>query len=234
MLEWLKREVYQANMELVKTGLVLFTWGNVSGIDRETQRFVIKPSGVPYEDLKPEMMVVVDLDGHVVEGDLKPSSDTPTHCCLYNAFKAIGGISHTHSTYATAWAQAARALPCYGTTHADAFFGSVPCTRELTPDEINGNYEEETGKVIVETFKEQDIEPCNTPGVLCAYHGPFTWGESADDAVYHAVVLEQVAKMAMFTEEIAPKGKECPAAVVKKHFERKHGVNAYYGQGKSK
>ncbi|MCD7919410.1 MAG: L-ribulose-5-phosphate 4-epimerase [Clostridiales bacterium] len=232
MLEELKRRVCEANLELTRRGLVTYTWGNASGIDRERGLLVIKPSGVAYDALKPEDLVVLDLDGNRVEGDLNPSSDTRTHLELYRAFPEVGGIVHTHSTYAVAWAQARRDIPCYGTTHADYFYGPVPCARSLTPEEIDGDYEGNTGKVIVETFRSRGISPVYVPAVLCANHGPFTWGADAAQAVYHAVVLEEVAKMALLTEQTSPTAGPAPRCVQEKHFLRKHGPNAYYGQGK--
>lgn len=227
MLEELKSIVYQANLELVKQKLVLYTWGNVSGIDRTKNLLVIKPSGVSYEDLKPEDMVVVDLNGNVVEGNLKPSSDTLTHIELYKAFPEIGGIVHTHSVHAVAWAQALKAIPAFGTTHADHFFGEIPCTRILTQEEVERGYEKETGLVIAETFR--NLNPLHTPGVLVGNHGPFTWGSSPEKAVYHAVVLEEVARMALYTVQL---GNENPIRqyLLDKHFYRKHGKDAYYGQ----
>lgn len=228
MLEALKKQVYEANMELPRRGLITYTWGNVSGIDREKGLFVIKPSGVAYEDLKPEDMVVVDLEGNKVEGDYNPSSDTATHVELYKAFPEIGGVVHTHSPWATSWAQAGRAIPCYGTTHADYFYGDIPCARSLTKEEIDSAYEKNTGLVIVETF--QGIDPMHVPGVLCANHGPFTWGKDADNAVHNAVVLEEVAKMACRTEMLNGAVKPAPQVLQDKHFLRKHGANAYYGQ----
>ena len=230
MLEELKQIVYEANMELPKRGLITYTWGNVSGIDREKGLFVIKPSGVDYDKLKASDMVVMDLDGNKVEGDMNPSSDTPTHVELYKAFKEIGGIVHTHSPHAAAWAQAGRDIPLYGTTHADYFLGSIPCTRNLTPQEIDEAYEKNTGTVIIETFEERGLNPEYTPGVICKNHGPFTWGKDADQAVYHAVVLEEVAKMALLTEQVNPKVEKAPDCIRDKHFYRKHGANAYYGQ----
>lgn len=230
MLASLKEQVYAANMELPARGLVTYTWGNVSGIDRASGLFVIKPSGVSYEDLSPEDMVVVDLDGNVVEGRYKPSSDTATHLELYKKYDSIGGVVHTHSTYAVAWAQAGRSIPLYGTTHADYFLGPIPCTRNLTPDEIEEAYEKNTGTVIIEMFEAQGLNPVYTPGVICKNHGPFTWGKDADQAVYHAVVLEEVAKMAMYTEQINASVKPAPGCIRDKHFYRKHGANAYYGQ----
>ena len=232
MLEELKKQVYEANMELPKRGLVTFTWGNVSGIDREKGLFVIKPSGVEYEDLTPEDMVVVDLEGNVVEGKYKPSSDTATHLELYKKYDQIGGVVHTHSTYAVAWAQAGRDSPLYGTTHADYFLGSIPCTRNLTPQEIDEAYEKNTGTVIIETFEERGLNPEYTPGVICKNHGPFTWGKNGAEAVHNAVVLEEVAKMAARAEQINPDIKEAPQSLQDKHYYRKHGANAYYGQSK--
>ena len=230
MLEELKQKVYEANMLLPKYGLVTFTWGNVSGIDREKGLFVIKPSGVPYETLKPSDMVVMNLAGEKVEGELNPSSDTPTHLELYKAYEDLGGIVHTHSPWATSWAQAGRSIPAYGTTHADYFYGAVPCTRKLTQEEVDSDYERNTGKVIVETFCDHNIDPMHVPGVLCANHGPFTWGKDAAQAVYHAVVLEEVAKMALLTNQINPNTAPAPQYVLDKHYHRKHGSTAYYGQ----
>ncbi|MCR5507412.1 MAG: L-ribulose-5-phosphate 4-epimerase [Lachnospiraceae bacterium] len=230
MLEQLKKQVYDANMELPTRGLVTYTWGNVSGIDRESRYFVIKPSGVEYGELTPDDMVVMDLDGNRIEGKYKPSSDTATHIELYKAYADIGGIVHTHSQEAVAWAQAGRDIPLYGTTHADYFFGPIPCTRNLTPEEIDEAYEKNTGKVIIETFTERDIDPIYTPGVLCKNHGPFTWGKDAAQAVYNSVVLEEVARMARNTELINPDVKPAPNSIRDKHFFRKHGINAYYGQ----
>ena len=231
MLEALKQQVYEANMELPRRGLVTYTWGNVSGIDREKGLFVIKPSGVEYDELTPEMLVVMDLNGNKIEGELKPSSDTKTHLELYRAFPQLGGIVHTHSTHAVAFAQARRDLPAFGTTHADYFYGPVPCTRELTPEEIDEDYEKNTGKVIVETFKARGIDPLYVPGVLCASHGPFTWGKDADEAVYHAVVLEEVAFMNFHAKLLNPAAGPMPQVLLDKHYLRKHGANAYYGQG---
>jgi L-ribulose-5-phosphate 4-epimerase len=230
MLEQLKKEVYEANMELPKRGLVTYTWGNVSGIDRESGLFVIKPSGVDYEKLSPEDMVVLDLDGNVVEGKYRPSSDTATHIELYKKYPEIGGVVHTHSPWATSWAQASREIPCYGTTHADYFYGTIPCARNLTKEEIDAGYEKNTGTVIIETFENLGINPMYTPGVLCANHGPFTWGKDAHEAVHNSVVLEEVAKMACQTELINPKVGPAPDCIKEKHFMRKHGANAYYGQ----
>lgn len=228
MLEELKKQVYEANMELPKRGLITYTWGNVSGIDRKAGLFVIKPSGVEYDKLRPEDMVVINLLGEKVEGDLNPSSDTATHLELYKAFKEIGGIVHTHSPMATAWAQAGRSLPCYGTTHADYFYGEIPCARNLTAEEIEEGYEKNTGLVILEAFAGKN--PVHVPGVLCKNHGPFTWGKDAAQAVYHAVVLEEIAKMNLCTELLNPDVKPAPQCLQDKHFMRKHGPNAYYGQ----
>lgn len=230
MLEELKEKVWKANLDLVKHGLVIFTWGNVSGIDREKGLVVIKPSGVGYAEMKPEDMVVVDLEsGKVVEGSLNPSSDTPTHLVLYRAFPEIGGVVHTHSTYATAWSQAGIDLPNIGTTHADYFHDAVPCTEDMTRDEVEGEYELETGNVIVRKFEAHN--PIHTPGVLVKNHGPFTWGKTPDEAVHNAVVLEQIAKMASISFSVNPSLTMNPL-LVEKHFNRKHGPNAYYGQKK--
>jgi L-ribulose-5-phosphate 4-epimerase len=241
MLEELKEKVCKANLDLVKHGLVIFTWGNVSAIDRASGLVVIKPSGVSYDNMKPEDMVVVDLDGNVVEGSLRPSSDTPTHLVLYRNFPNIGGVVHTHSTYATAWSQAGRDIPNMGTTHADYFRDAIPCTRTMTKAEVFGEYEKETGNVIVERFAK--MNPDDTPAVLVRNHGPFAWGTDADNAVHNAVVLEQVAKMAYFAIDINVaaqlKGLYVPEFspkmnknLIKKHYSRKHGPNAYYGQKK--
>ena len=232
MLEQLKQAVYEANMELPRRGLVTYTWGNVSGIDRESGLVVIKPSGVEYKDLKPEDLVVLNLDGEVVEGDLNPSSDTKTHIELYKAFPELGGVVHTHSPHAVAWAQAGSDIPCYGTTHADYFYGPIPCARSLTPAEVDEDYERNTGKVIIETFHDRNLNPVHVPAVICRNHGPFTWGKNAAQAVYHAVVLEEVAKMAMYTRQINGQVEAAPQHVQDKHFLRKHGPNAYYGQKK--
>lgn len=230
MLEQLKEKVFQANLSLVDHGLVLFTWGNVSAIDREQGLVVIKPSGVDYNSMKASDMVVVDLHtGKVVEGHLKPSSDTPTHLVLYREFPELGGVVHTHSTYATAWAQAGRDIPNIGTTHADYFHDAIPCTADMTEAEVKGDYELETGNVIIKRIKQGDINPVHTPGVLVKNHGPFAWGKDADEAVYHAVVMEQVAKMAFVSFAVNPQTTMNPL-LVEKHFSRKHGPNAYYGQ----
>lgn len=231
MLEELKDKVCRANLDLVRHGLVLFTWGNVSAIDRESGLVVIKPSGVSYDYMKPEDMVVVDLDGKVVEGRLNPSSDTPTHVVLYKAFPQAGGVVHTHSTYATSWAQAGLDIPNIGTTHADYFHDAVPCTPDMTESEVKGEYELETGNVIVRRF--EGLNPVHTPGVLVKNHGPFTWGKDADEAVHNAVVLEQVAKMASISFGINPALTMNPL-LIEKHFSRKHGPGAYYGQIKKK
>ena len=229
MLEELKKEVYEANMLLPQYKLVTFTWGNVSAIDRETGLIVIKPSGVEYEKMGPEDMVVVNLAGEVVEGKYKPSSDTPTHVKLYNDFKDIGGIVHTHSRWATIFAQAGRSVKPYGTTQADYFYNEIPCTRDMTPEEIQTNYEYNTGGVIVETFK--DLNPTHVPAVLVKNHGPFAWGKDAIEAVHNAVVLEEVAMMAWNTEVLANHNIDTmPKELIEKHFMRKHGPNAYYGQ----
>ena len=228
-LDELKYEVWQANLELVERKLVLYTWGNVSAVDREKGLVVIKPSGVDYATMKPEQMVVLSLeDGSVVEGSLRPSSDAPTHLALYRAFTGIGGITHTHSTWATMWAQAGRGVPCYGTTHADNFYGEVPCTRPMTPEEIKDDYEANTGSVIIERF--QGIDPTTIPAVLVFQHGPFTWGKNAAKSVESSAVLEQVAQMAYATELANPNVKPIQKELLDKHFLRKHGANAYYGQ----
>lgn len=228
MLEKLKKCVYDANMQLPRYGLVTFTWGNASEIDRERGIFAIKPSGVDYEKLAPEDMVLVDLEGNIVEGTYRPSTDMPTHLRLYQAYQQIGGIVHTHSSWATSWAQACRDIPCYGTTHADYFYGEIPCTRSLTPQEIEEAYEFYTGNVIIEALGTR--KPLEIPGILCANHGPFTWGKDAAAAVYHAVVLEEVARMAYRTERLQPGIQPAPQYLQDKHYLRKHGRNAYYGQ----
>lgn len=229
MLEDLKKAVYEANMELFERKLIIYTWGNVSGIDREQGIVAIKPSGVAYEELKAEDIVLVSLKtGEKVEGAYRPSSDTPTHLWLYRAFEEIGGVTHTHSPYATAWAQAGMAIPCLGTTHADYFRGEVPCTRFLAAEEISEGYEAQTGRIIEEAF--ENLNPIHTPGVLVRGHGPFTWGKNAGESVYHAAVLEETAKMALNTLMLRPDVPPIPRAMQDKHFERKHGKNAYYGQ----
>ena len=234
MLEELKKRVYEANMLLPRHGLVTFTWGNVSEIDRESGLFAIKPSGVDYDKLTPEDMVIVDLNGNKVEGKYNPSSDTATHVELYKAFPEIGGIVHTHSSYATSWAQAGRSIPCYGTTHADYIYGEVPCLRCLTKEEIEEAYEENTGHLIVNEFKAMNKDPKAVPAVLCKNHGPFAWGKDAHEAVHNAVVLEEVAKMAYRAEAINARIQPAPQELQDKHYFRKHGANAYYGQNGGK
>ena len=230
MLEELKKKVYEANILLPKYGLVTFTWGNVSAIDRKSGLFVIKPSGVEYDTMTPDDMVVMDLEGNKVEGKLNPSSDTPTHLEIYKAFKEVGGVVHTHSSYATSWAQAGRSIPCYGTTHADYFYGEIPCVRCLNKDEIESAYEENTGHLIVNEFERMGKDPVAVPAVLCKNHGVFTWGKDAHEAVHNAVVTEEVAKMAFRCELINPEVKPAPQELQDKHYYRKHGANAYYGQ----
>lgn len=226
----LKEEVLKANLALPQHDLVTFTWGNVSGIDRNTGLVVIKPSGVPYDQLTIEDLVVVDLEGNIVEGELRPSSDTPTHLALYRALPEIGGIVHTHSPWATSWAQAKRSIPAFGTTHADYFYGEIPCTRELSDEEIETAYEEETGHVIIETLSELHLEAVAVPGVLVANHAPFCWGKDADEAVHNAVVLEEVAKMGIHALNLNPSLTPIKQSILDKHYLRKHGANAYYGQ----
>ncbi|MFV0574173.1 MAG: L-ribulose-5-phosphate 4-epimerase [Vibrio sp.] len=228
LLPELRKQVWQANMDLQVHNLVTFTWGNVSGIDRESGLVAIKPSGVEYKDLSPENMVLVDLEGNVVQGDLKPSSDTATHLALYRAFKDMGGIVHTHSSYATSWAQAGASIPAFGTTHADYFYGHIPCARALTEQEIKNEYELNTGNVIIETIGESD--PMAIPGILVREHAPFTWGTDPHNAVHNAVVVEEVAKMAFRTITINPSTLPIPQALLDKHYLRKHGKDAYYGQ----
>lgn len=232
MLEELKKRVLKANLDLVKHRLVLFTWGNVSAIDRERGLIVIKPSGVEYERLTADDMVVVDLDGKTVEGSLRPSSDTPTHLALYQAFPQLGGVTHTHSTYATAWAQAGRDVPFYGTTHADYFYGDIPCARAMTQAEIEGDYEKNTGLAIAETFQKRGLNPLEVPAVLVKSHGVFAFGTDAEQSVYHAAVAEEVAKMATITEAVNPQAARADKFMLEKHYLRKHGKNAYYGQKK--
>ena len=227
-MEDLKQKVLKANLDLLKYNLVTFTWGNVSGIDREKNLVVIKPSGVSYDEMVIEDMVVVDLDGNVVEGRYNPSSDTPTHLALYKVFESIGGIVHTHSRWATSWAQAGKGIPAYGTTHGDYFYGEVPCTRKMTPQEIGGQYEAETGNVIIETFKDKSY--VDMPAVLVNSHGPFAWGKDPDNTVHNAVVLEELAFMAYNTENINPSVNVMQQELLNKHYLRKHGKNAYYGQ----
>ena len=234
MLEELKERVFRANLDLVRHNLVIFTWGNVSGIDREKGLVVIKPSGVDYDSMKASDMVVVDLKtGETVEGELNPSSDTPTHLILYRTYPDIGSIVHTHSTYATAWAQAGKDIPNIGTTHSDYYHNDIPCTGDMTEKEIKGDYELETGNVIVKRLNQGNINPMHTPGALVKNHGPFAWGKNPDNAVYNAVVMEQVAKMAYLSFAINPETSMNPL-LVEKHFSRKHGPNAYYGQKKKK
>ncbi|WP_082232996.1 L-ribulose-5-phosphate 4-epimerase [Halobacillus massiliensis] len=228
MLDDLKQQVLEANLALQKHNLVTFTWGNVSGINRGADLIVIKPSGVSYKDMTVEDMVVVDFDGNVVEGRLKPSSDTPTHLVLYKHFKDIGGVVHTHSTWATSWAQSGKEVPALGTTHADYFYGPIPCTRPMTQKEIHQDYEKETGNVIVETFRDRD--PKQMPGVLVHKHAPFTWGASPAEAVHNAVVLEEVAKMALLSHQLDQQVENMAQALLDKHYLRKHGSGAYYGQ----
>ena len=234
MLEELKKKVYEANILLPKYGLITFTWGNVSEIDRESGLFVIKPSGVDYDVMTPEDMVVMDLNGKKIEGEMNPSSDMPTHLELYKAWKDIGGIVHTHSSYATSWAQAGRGIPCYGTTHADYFYGEIPCARCLTKDEIAEAYEENTGHLIVEEFARLKKDPAAVPAVLCKNHGVFTWGKNGMEAVHNAVVTEEVAKMAYRCEVINPQIRPAPQELQDKHYYRKHGANAYYGQAEKR
>lgn len=230
-LKELRERAYEANMELWRKGLIIYTWGNVSELDPERGVYAIKPSGVPYEQLKAGDMVLVDVEtGKKVDGDLNPSSDTPTHTELYRAFRGIRGVVHTHSTHATSFAQAGRGIPCYGTTHADYFHGTIPCTRFLTEEEVEGGYEANTGLVIAETFR--NLEPLHTPAVLVRGHGPFTWGTDGMNAVHNAVVLEEVARMALNTLALSPRCAAVPEYVSRKHFLRKHGPNAYYGQTK--
>ena len=231
MLQHLREQVLEANLELVRRGLVLYTFGNASGISREEGLVVIKPSGVPYDQMKPEHMVVTDLDGKIVEGQLRPSSDLPTHLVLYNQFSEIGGVVHTHSEYATAWAQARRPIPCFGTTHADYFHGSVPVTSEMTDQEIAEDYEKNTGNAIVRSLQQTKTNPSATLGVLVANHGPFAWGKDVEAAAHNAVVLEAIARMAYFTLGINPAAKSVGGTLHDKHYLRKHGKNAYYGQG---
>lgn len=230
MLEELKREVFEENLELVEKKLVIYTWGNVSGIDRESKIFAIKPSGVDYDIMKSDDMVLIDLEGKKIEGKYKPSSDTPTHIELYKAFPEIGAIVHTHSSYATSWAQARKDIPAFGTTHADYFYGDIPCARALTKEEIKNDYEKNTGLVIIETLKERNINPMDIPGIIIASHGPFAWGKDSRQAVYNAVVLEELSKMAYRTIQINPNIKSVEKYLLDKHYFRKHGKNAYYGQ----
>ena len=230
MLEELKKEVLKANQDLVKYGLVTLTWGNVSGIDREKNLIVIKPSGVDYDQLKIEDMVVLDLDGKIVEGNKRPSSDSPTHIELYKTFTKIGGITHTHSKHATMFAQACKEIPCLGTTHADHFYGTIPVTRFLTETEVDSGYEKNTGALIIERFK--DLDPVSMPGVLVAGHAPFTWGKNAVDSVKNGLILERIAEMALGTFQLKSDVNDLPQYIKEKHYQRKHGPNAYYGQKK--
>lgn len=230
MLEALKKEVFEANLELVKQGLVIYTWGNVSAYDESTGCVVIKPSGVAYDDMQAKDMVVVDLDGHVIEGDFRPSSDTPTHCYLYKAFPQLRAVVHTHSTWAVIFAQAQKSIRPYGTTHADYFYGAIPCTRPLKESEIKTAYEHHTGVVIEETFDTLSLDPLSVPGVLVSEHGPFSFGTSASDAAHNAKVLEEVAKMAYHTEVLSPNIKPLNPTLLNRHYQRKHGKDAYYGQ----
>ncbi|MCW3061597.1 MAG: L-ribulose-5-phosphate 4-epimerase [Capsulimonas sp.] len=230
----LKQDVYDANMALVQSGLVVLTWGNASAVDHERGVVAIKPSGVAYDALMPENIVLVSLEtGEPLPGEtMRPSSDTPTHVHLYQQWPQIGGIAHTHSRYATSWAQACREIPCYGTTHADTFYGSVPLARPLTPEEIDAAYELNTGVLIVEHFRENDLDPSHVPGVILSFHAPFAWGKTAAKAVEHAIVLEEVARLALMTEQINAQAETTPQSILDKHFRRKHGENAYYGQPK--
>ncbi|ADH60124.1 class II aldolase/adducin family protein [Thermoanaerobacter mathranii subsp. mathranii str. A3] len=230
MLEILKKEVLEANLEIKNKGMVIYTWGNVSGIDRRQGLVVIKASGVSYEEMTEDHMVVLDLEGNVIEGRYRPSSDTPTHLALYKAFPEIGGITHTHSPWATAWAQASRDIPVYGTTHADYFYGTIPCTRAMKEEEIKNDYEVQTGNLIIRTIKEKGLDPLKVPGVLVSGHGPFVWGKNPGEAVYNAVVLEEVAKIAFMTENINSHASPICKALLDRHYFRKHGSNAYYGQ----
>ena len=230
MLEDLKRKVLEANLQLVKNNLVIYTWGNVSAIDRQSGLFVIKPSGIAYDKLTIDDLVVIDLNGNIIEGKWQPSSDTPTHLSLYNAFNEIGGIVHTHSRWATAWAQAGLGIKPMGTTQADYFYGEIPCTREMLKEEINGNYELETGNVIISTFKERKINPIYVPGVLVHSHGPFAWGKDASEAVYNATVMEECAMMTYVSTQLRSGNIPMAQSLLDKHFLRKHGSHAYYGQ----
>ena len=223
-------DVLEANLALPKAGLVVFTWGNVSGIDRSRGIIVIKPSGIPYDGMKEEHLVILDLDGKIISGKFKPSSDTETHLEIYRSFAEVGGIVHTHSRWATIWAQACKGIPAYGTTHADYFYGEIPCTRKLTEEEINGPYELNTGKVIVETFLTRKINPAAIPGVVVAGHGPFAWGKDAADAVHNAIVMEECAMMAIHTQQVNPQIQPLEQELMDRHYLRKHGKNAYYGQ----
>lgn len=233
MLSELKEKVFQANIDIYKKGLVIYTWGNVSGIDRGKGIIAIKPSGVDYDTLKPEDIVLVRLDGQVIEGEYRPSTDTKTHLVLYNHFKTAEGIVHTHAVYSTVYAQAHKPIPCLGTTHADHFYGEIPVTEMMTDDEIDGDYETETGRLIVRTFKERHLDPTDIPAVLVASHGPFVWGSSVDKAVYNAVTLEEIAKMTLYTSLLNPTIKGIKQTLLDKHYLRKHGKHSYYGQKSS-
>jgi L-ribulose-5-phosphate 4-epimerase len=226
----LRDESYEANLEIRRRNLVIYTWGNASAFDPEKGVFAIKPSGVAYDELKPELMVLVDLDGKIVEGSLNPSSDTRTHQVLYHDFKGICGITHTHSPYATAWAQARKPVPIFGTTHADHCGGEIPCTEYINPEAVKNNYEFETGNLIVETFRKGNLDPAQMMMVLAAGHGPFSWGVNAAQSVYNSVILEEICKMALFTVTLDPLAKPLPEHIIRKHWERKHGPDAYYGQ----
>jgi L-ribulose-5-phosphate 4-epimerase len=226
----LREEAYEANLEIPRRGLAIYTWGNVSAFDPAQGVFAIKPSGVAYDVLSPENMIIVDLEGKLVDGDLQPSSDTNTHLVLYRNFQNIGGITHTHSPYAVAWAQAQRAIPVYGTTHADHGAEEIPCTEIMDDDAVRNNYELETGNLIVETFKKRNLNPVHMNMILVAGHGPFTWGKNAAQSVYHGAVLEEISKMALFTLSLNPLARSLPEHIIRKHWERKHGPNAYYGQ----
>jgi len=230
MLKTLREQAYEANMEIQRQKLAIYTWGNASAFDSGKGIFAIKPSGVDYDELTPEKMVLVDLEGEVVEGELKPSSDTKTHLVLYREFSGIFGVTHTHSPYAVAWAQAERPVPVFGTTHADYCAFEIPCTAFMNQQEVKNNYELETGKLIINTFKNGGLDHSQIKMTLVAGHGPFTWGDSAAQAVYHSVILEEVCKMALFTVTIRPDAKPLPDHIIRKHWERKHGENAYYGQ----
>jgi L-ribulose-5-phosphate 4-epimerase len=226
----LREEAYEANLEINRRNLAIYTWGNASAFDPDKGVFAIKPSGVAYDELKPELMVLADLEGNVIDSKLKPSSDTKTHQVLYREFKGISGITHTHSPYAVAWAQAGRAVPVFGTTHADHCAREIPCTEYISLEAVKNDYELETGNLIVETFRKSDLDPAQTTMVLTAGHGPFTWGNSAAQSVYHGVILEEICKMALFTVTIDPLAKPLPEHIIRKHWERKHGPDAYYGQ----